>query len=140
MKIIKNRVYNQLDFQQWKEQAGFSKRYAIIDHLHTINQLIERANEYQITMHMIFIDYSKAFDSIGHKQTWESLENQGVPKKKIRILKNTYKNSKAYVRTDSKGEMFTMEKGVKQGNSMSSNLFNAVLEEVFRNLDWKTLR
>ncbi len=37
----------------------------------------------------------------------------------------------------SKGQRFRLGKGVKQGDPLSPNLFNSVLEMVFRNLDWE---
>ena len=52
--------------QQPIEQAGFRKHYSTIDHLHTINQLIEKSREYQIEIHIALIDYNKAFDSVEH--------------------------------------------------------------------------
>lgn len=33
--------------------------------------------------------------------------------------------------------MFVFKRGIKQGDPLSSNLFNAVLEEVFRDLEWE---
>ncbi len=38
---------------------------------------------------------------------------------------------------DKEGEIFQIQKGVKQGDPLSPNLFNVVLEEVFRHTKWK---
>ena len=57
MKIIKNRIYNQLDLNQTEEQAGFRRKYGTTDHIHTLNQVLEKAHEYQIDLHMLFIGY-----------------------------------------------------------------------------------
>ncbi len=35
------------------------------------------------------------------------------------------------------GEVFELERGVKQGDPLLPNLFNAALEGIFRNLDWE---
>ncbi len=45
-KIIKERIYNQLDENQGREQAGFRKDFSTIDQIFTINQLLEKAKEY----------------------------------------------------------------------------------------------
>ena len=107
MKIMKNRLYNQLDLQQPEEQAGFRRNYATIDHIHTINQVIEKAKEYKLDLYMMFVDYKKAFDSVKHEKIWESLSNQGVPGKLVRIIKNVYKEAKAYLKMEGKkGSIF----------------------------------
>mgnify|MGYP000844794401 CR=1 FL=1 len=38
---------------------------------------------------------------------------------------------------DMKGPIFKVKNGIKQGDPMSSNIFNCVLEEIFRQLDWE---
>ncbi len=48
------------------QQTGFIKYYSTINHLHTINQLIKKSYEYQQELHLAFIDYTKAFDSLNH--------------------------------------------------------------------------
>ena len=62
--IILNRLTNKFDFYQPVEQAGFRKGYSMTDHLQVVHTLIEKTTEYNILLHMAFIDYHKAFDSI----------------------------------------------------------------------------
>ncbi len=35
------------------------------------------------------------------------------------------------------GEEFKIKKGVRQGDPLSTNLFNSVPEDIFRNMDWE---
>lgn len=65
-KLIEIRFEEQLIYQQPREQAGFRKNFTTIDHLHTINQVIEKCNEYEQELYLAFIDYTKAFDSPDH--------------------------------------------------------------------------
>ena len=59
-KIVNNRITRiTLDKNQPIEQAGFRRGYSTIDHLQTINQLIEKTNEYQKPLAIAFIDYIK---------------------------------------------------------------------------------
>lgn len=135
-KIILNRINNTLDENQPKEQAGFRKNFSTIDHIHTVKQIMEKYNEYNKPLYMAFIDYSKAFDSISHTAIWESLRNQGIPTVYINIIKTIYSNSKARVQLETLGETFQVKRGVRQGDPMSPKLFSAVLESIFRKLNW----
>ena len=70
------------------EQEGFRKDFSTIDHIFTLDQLIEKANKYKIEMNFIFIGFSRAFDSIEHTGDGKpgypqkmGLNNQGnIPK------------------------------------------------------------
>ncbi|XP_062532938.1 uncharacterized protein LOC134201709 [Bombyx mori] len=81
-------------------------------------------------------NFNKAFDSLEHHYIWESLEQQGVHKKYIRILKNIYGKSTAQIKLEKLGEEFPIERGVRQGDPISPKIFSAVLELIFRKLDW----
>lgn len=137
LKIIKNRTYPLLDRNQPCEQAGFRKKYSTVDHIHAVNQLFEKAREYNVEINALFIDFNKAFDTVYHEKIWEALARQGTPVTFIKILQNLYKNASAYVKLDKKGTSFRVKRGVRQGDPLSPNLFNAVLEHAFRMLDWE---
>lgn len=135
-KIILNRMTKILDESQPREQAGFRSGYSTLDHIYVVKQLFEKAKEFNITLYCCFVDYSKAFDSLKHDKIWQALINQGVEIKYTRILKNVYENSKAKIKLDREGEEIKIGRGVRQGDPVSPKLFTAVLEEVFRKLNW----
>ncbi|PZC70710.1 hypothetical protein B5X24_HaOG215026 [Helicoverpa armigera] len=136
-KLILSRITTILDEQQPIEQAGFRKGFSTIDHIHTIKQVLEKYNEYNKTLYIAFIDYAKAFDSIKHEFIWEALKQQGVPSVYINIIANIYSNIKAKIQLESLGTEFNIQKGVRQGDPLSPKLFSAVLENIFRKLDWE---
>ncbi|CAF4744203.1 unnamed protein product [Pieris macdunnoughi] len=135
-KILLDRLSTTLDESQPMEQAGFRKNFATIDHIHTVKQIIEKYSEYNKTVYMAFIDYTKAFDSIKHEVIWESLENQGVSGAYINIIKQIYANCNARIQMETLGKTFKIERGVRQGDPLSPKLFSAVLENIFRKLEW----
>lgn len=135
-KMILNRITKIMDEQQPIEQAGFRAGFSTVDHMHVIKQLIEKCQEYGKALYIAFVDYRKAFDSINHDSLWQALIQQGVPKKYVRIIKNIYENSTAQIKLESTGEEFPIARGVRQGDPLSPKLFSAILENIFRNLDW----
>ncbi|CAH0717940.1 unnamed protein product, partial [Brenthis ino] len=138
-KIILKRIERTLDEHQPIEQAGFRKDYSVTDHVHVVRQVIEKYSEYQLTYYISFIDYSKAFDSLLHKNIWEALVEQGIELKYIRLIKNVYRNSTARIQLEKKSQPFKVGKGVRQGDPLSPKLFSAVLESIFRKLNWENL-
>ncbi|KAJ8724843.1 hypothetical protein PYW07_015801 [Mythimna separata] len=135
-KIILGRITKQLEENQPREQAGFRADYSTIDHIHVVKQIIEKLNEFGQLYYMAFVDYNKAFDSLSHNYIWKTLENQGVDKKYIQIIKKIYRNITATVQLEQQGKEFSVQRGVRQGDPLSPKLFTAVLENIFRHLDW----
>ena len=74
------------------------------------------------------IDFTKAFDSTTHKSIWKALNSCGINHEYISLLKKIYKDQKASVQTDVESNMFDIKKGTKQGDPLSSLLFNTVLQ------------
>ncbi|GBP39241.1 Retrovirus-related Pol polyprotein from type-1 retrotransposable element R2 [Eumeta japonica] len=79
-KIILKRMEGKLDEQQ-PIQAGFRRDYSVLDHIHSVRQIIEKYREYQLVYYLAFVDYSKAFDSLIHANIWEALREQGIEQK-----------------------------------------------------------
>ena len=135
-KILTNRLTKILDENQPREQAGFRSGFSTIDHLHSINQLIEKANEYNIPLCLAFVDYEKAFDSIEHNAVFDSLREQGINENYIQLLENIYSNSTAIIKLHKNSNEIKVAKGVRQGDTISPKLFIASLESIFRKTDW----
>ena len=48
------------------EQAGFRAGFSTIDHIKSVAQVMEKAQEYNVDLYMAFIDFAKAFDHVEH--------------------------------------------------------------------------
>ena len=78
------------------------------------------------------VDFMKAFDSISHNSIWEALLSCNVDHGYVCLLRKFYKDQKASVQTDEESEIFDIQKGSKQGDPLSSLLFNTVLQYAYK--------
>lgn len=118
------------------EQAGFRRGFSTVDHIHTLELIMEKYQEKQRTLYIAFIDYQKAFDTVIHNSIWESLKEQGVDETYIKIIQSIYKNNKGKIKLETLGPSFSIERGVRHGDPLSPTIFIAVLESVISKLDW----
>ena len=74
------------------------------------------------------VDFTKTFDSISHKSIWEALKSCNFDHEYVSFLRKFYRDQKASVQTDDESKIFDIQKGSKQGDPMSSLLFNTELQ------------
>ena len=136
-RVLLNRIERNLDDNQGREQAGFRKGFSTTDHLHVISQLVEKCSEFSIPLCLTFVDYEKAFDSVEHLSVIDAIGNHGVATEYTELLTTIYNSATSKIRLDRDSKDFRIERGVRQGDTISPKLFNAALEHVFRQLDWE---
>ena len=134
--MLLNRIRHSLDAAETSEQAGFRRRFSTIDHLQTINELIEKSREFHLPLIIAFVDYEKAFDSIEIDRVWTALRQQGVHEKIVMMLQHIYSVARSEFFIGNDSIEVNIERGVRQGDAISPSLFTACLREVMRSLDW----
>ena len=67
----------------------------------------------------------------------KALRRQRIEGIYVKILEEIYKESTATIKLHKSSNKIPIQKGVRQGNTISPKLITAVLEEVFKNFDWK---
>ena len=135
-RVLQNRMKKTLDANQPREQAGFRKGFATTDHLHTINQIIEKSNKFNLPLCIAYIDYEKAFDSVEHNVIFQALRNIDINETYINIIEDIYNEAEAKVHIEKQeSEEINILRGVRQGDPISPKLFTAAIQEVFKNSD-----
>ena len=80
---------------------------------------------------MLFLDFSKAFDSIDRSKMKEILSAYGIPSETVNAIMILYDNTEAFVRSpDGDTEYFNINAGVLQGDTLAPYLFIIVLDYV----------
>ena len=81
----------------------------------------------RINSYFCFIDYTKAFDCVGHNKLWKIPKEMGIPDHLTCLLRNLYETSsqEATVRTGhGTTDWFQIGKGVRQVCILPPYLFN----------------
>ena len=95
---------------------------------------MEKTREFQKNICFCFIDYTKAFDSVGHNKLWKILKEMGILHHLTCFLRNLYAGQEATVTTGhGTADWFQIGKGVCQGCILSPCLFNLHAENIMRN-------
>uniref|UniRef100_A0A914WHY3 Reverse transcriptase domain-containing protein n=1 Tax=Plectus sambesii TaxID=2011161 RepID=A0A914WHY3_9BILA len=137
-KIILNCLTRELDEQQPQEQAEFRAGYGTMDHIHVINQLLERCREYKALLVLTFVDYEKAFDSIKINAVLQAIHCQGIVDDYVALIQELNSSCSTDITLFYRPLHIPAARGVKQGDAISPKLFNASLEEIFRKLNWSS--
>ena len=122
LKILQARLQHYVNQEFSDVQTGFRKGRVTRDQTANIHWIIEKAREFQKSIYLYFIDYTKAFDCVDHNKLWKTLKEMGLPDHLTCLEKpvcGPRNNRTLYGTTD----WFKIKKGV-QGCLLSPCLFN----------------
>ena len=132
-RIIIDRIRRGIDSRLRKEQAGYRRGRGTTEQVFILRNIIEQVNEWQATLHLTFVDFEKAFDSVHRESLWLIMKKYGIPEKIVKIVKTFYEDFQCAV--EHQGEIcewFQIKSGVKQGCNMSGFLFLIIMDWVMR--------
>lgn len=132
-RIILDRLRPVIDPWLRKEQNGFRKERSTVQHILALRRICEEAKAHKQELHMIFIDFRKAFDSVARAQLPTLLDAYGVPPKLQFAICSLYENTESYVRTkDGVSDAFHTQSGVLQGDVLAPFLFTLYIDMAMR--------
>ena len=118
-----------------KEQAGFRKDHRTTDHIFLLREIIKKYTTKNKILYTCFVDFSKAFDSICRQSLMEKLQKIGINGYFLQIIKSIYETTtNSLIYNESISKMFTSNIGVKQGDTLSTILFNLYINDLPKSL------
>ena len=134
LKILQTKLQQYVNHELPNVRAGFIKGRGTRDQIANICWIIEKGRGFQKNIYFCFIDYTKAFDCVGHYNLWKDLKEMGIPDHLTCLLRNLYAGQEETVRTGhGTTDWFQIGKGVRQGCILSPCLFNLYAEYIMRN-------
>ena len=75
-RIMKERLDQIADRVLPESQSGFRKARGCVDMIFVTRQLVEKAQEHNNTLYMLFVDLKKAYDSVPREALWSVVCHQ----------------------------------------------------------------
>jgi hypothetical protein len=119
-------------------QCGFRRNRTTTDQIFYIRQILEKKWEYNGTVHQLFIDFKKAYDSVRREVLYNILIEFGIPRKLAGLIKMCLNETYNIVHIGKNlSDKFTVQNGLKQEDALSPLLFNFALEYAIRRVQEK---
>lgn len=126
-RILLNRLSGYVFLQDIvpESQCGFRCGRGTTDMIFTVRQIQEKCREQHRDLYMVFIDLTKAFDTVNREGLWQILKKIGCPKKFVNLIRSFHDGMMGCVLDC--GEVsapFRVTHGTKQGCVLAPLLFS----------------
>ena len=109
-------------------QSGFRPGRGTADMIFSARQLQEKCVEQRMPLYQVFVDLTKAFDTVNRDALWIVLGKYGCPPEFVDKFKQLHSSMKAQVNFDGQlSDKFSVDNGVKQGDIPAPTLFSIYL-------------
>ena len=132
-RIMHNQIYEHFDKLKifYPSQYGFrskhSTEYAAME---LVERIIDEMDKNNVPIN-IFMDLSKAFDTLDHQILYHKLEYYGLKDKSLELLQSYLSDRKQYVEiSDVKSDLLEITCGVPQGSILGPLLFIIYLNDL----------
>ena len=131
--MLLNRIRPETDPILRKNQNGFRSNRSTSGQILTIRCILEGIKSKNLPATLLFIDFSKAFDSVHRGKMRDILSAYGTPKETVNVIMMLYHNTRSVVRSpDGDTDFFNITEGVLQGDTLAPFIFIICLDYVLR--------
>lgn len=114
-------------------QAGFRSNRSTTDQIFALKEIQTTCYEHKIAVYVLFVDFKQAYDTVKRQQMYALMKEMGIPSKIVRMVKMTMDNSTNEIAWKGhKSNNFETKEGLRQGDPLSTTLFNVILEGIIR--------
>ena len=104
-----------------------------------LRQFQEKCIEQDRPLYSVFVDFTKAFDTVGRTGLWQLLRKYGCPKKFTTMIESLHTRTMVNIRNGGEvSDTFAITNGVKQRCVLAPTVFSiflsAMLEDAFRDM------
>ena len=108
-----------------ESQCGFEAGRSTIDPCFALRQLQEKCWLHSRELYLLFVDLTKAFDTVNRDGLWALLKRIGCPDEFVSVIQSFHDGMKVTVREGlEKAEPFIVTSGTKQGCVLAPTLFS----------------
>ncbi|ROT81352.1 hypothetical protein C7M84_025487 [Penaeus vannamei] len=134
-KVVLMRLHKIFEDVLPESQFGFRRGRGTVDMIFAFRQLQEKAMEQNMPLYAVFVDFTKAFDTVDRDALWRVLAKYGCPPKLLAIIKAFHIGMKAtFSISGNNSDAFEVLHGVKQGCVLAPTLFALYLAAILENM------
>ena len=140
-RVILNRLIEDIVDEVYPEsQCGFRSGRSTTDMIFAMRQLQEKCREQNMGLYTVFVDLTKALDTVNREGLWKLLHKAGCPDKIISMIRAFHDGMMGRVRESGDfSDPFEITNVTKQGcvsaPTLFGILFSLMLRYAFRSLD-----
>ena len=131
--MLLNRIRPEIDPILKRNQNSFRKNRSTTGQILTIIRLLEGVKDKILPLTILFIDFSKAFDTINRKKMKELLIQYGIPEETVEAIMMLNNNTRSMIRSpDGDTPFFEINTGVLQGDILVLFIFIICLDYILK--------
>jgi len=130
-RILLNRLTQHVEQFLPEAQCGFRAGRGTSDMIFSLRQIQEKCIKQNMPLYMIFVDFTKAFDTVNRSTLWMVLRKFGCPDQFTNLIAALHTGMKASVNLEGDfSAPFEITNSVKQGCVLAPTLFSIYLNMV----------